>query len=250
MRVKAYAAYAAHLAELVAAATAALEVSAVPTDWEAMRRHLFQDKPIDFATGINQVWELGIPVLPLSDPVRMHGCCMRVRGRNVVILKQSIRYVSRWLFDLVHELHHACAEPMAMSFEHHASDPMAGGRREGDDEFAANEFAGNVLLNGLASELYAKVLEEADYEIPRLKAAALAVAENENQDIGILANYLAFRLKADHFVDWWGAAANLQAEGEDAVVIAREIFVRRFPFDRMGESDRELLEQALDEPKL
>lgn len=250
VRVKAYAAYAAHLADLVAEGASSLGSSAVPTDWSAVRAQLFGDGPVDFTTAVQQVWQLGIPVLPLSDPVRMHGCCMRVKGRNVIVLKQSIRYTSRWLFDLIHELHHASEHPQAETFTCHSGEPAEANRRESDDEFAANEFAGNVLLSGTANELYEAVLARAGHQVPRLKAAAIEVAESANENVGILANYIAFRLKADHFVDWWGAAANLQPEGDDAVGIARDIFMERFSFQLLSSVDRELLEQALSEPEL
>jgi transcriptional regulator with XRE-family HTH domain len=249
-RVRAYAAYVSHLAGLVVSAAQNQETLAVPNEWSAMRHHLFGDGPVDFANAVSRVWELGIPVLPLSDPVRMHGCCLRIKGRNVIVLKQSIRYTSRWLFDLVHELHHAAEQPEELTFAKCNEDPTRFERRESDDEVAANEFAGNVLLNGYANELYEAVLQQAQYQISKLKSATVCVSESSNEDVGILANYVAFRLKADHFVDWWGAAANLQAEDDDAVGVTRQIFLSRFPFDLLSDNDRELLEQALTDPSL
>jgi hypothetical protein len=73
----------------------------------------------------------------------------------------------------------------------------------------------------------------------------VSIASKEN--VGILANYVAFRVKADHFVDWWGAAANLQPDGEDAFAVAKHVFFERFPFERLSEQERALLEQSLVE---
>lgn len=249
-RVSAYAVYVGHLAEIVVAAIQNQKALPVPNKWQEMRQYLFDEGPVGLASAVDRVWGLGIPVLPLSDPVRLHGCCLRIKGRNAIVLKQSIGYTSRWLFDLVHELYHATSQPEESTFEKLSDDPTRAARCESDEEFAANEFAGNVLLNGQANELYEAVLKQARHQVPRLKSATISVCERSKQDVGILANYVAFRLETDHFVDWWGTAANLQPEGVDAVGVTRQIFLRRFPFDRANDHDRDLLEQALSDPSL
>ena len=248
-RVKSYALYVAHLAEVVAASIQDEEKS-IPTDWESMRSHLFGKKTPNYLQAVHSVWEMGIPVIPLSDPIRLHGCCVRASGRNVIVLKQSARFLSRWLFDLVHELYHAGEEPSKKTFSPTLLDATDSERREAESEQAANEFAGNVLLGGRAEALYHQVLAAAKYEVSRLKSATLSIASEAREDTGILANYIAFRLKADHFVDWWGTAANLQVDEVDAFELTRRIFFERVKLDQIDEDERALLEQAISEPKL
>lgn len=60
---------------------------------------------------------------------------------------------------------------------------------------------------------------------------------------GTLANYIAFRLSWQR-ENWWGAAANLQIDGNDPWTIARDVFVERFPYDIENELDRQLLNRA------
>ena len=62
--------------------------------------------------------------------------------------------------------------------------------------------------------------------------------------VGELANYLAFRLSWQG-VNWWGAAANLQADDADPWAIARDVFIERFPYHIESDLDRQLLDRAL-----
>ena len=247
-RVRAYAIYVTYLAKTVAASIEDTKTVPIPSSWDLMRSSLFPDGVVEYAGAVHRVWEMGVPVIPLSDPIRFHGCCIRVRGRNVVVLKQSNRVKSRWLFDLVHELYHATEDPLANSFKEHCGEATDLVRREADSERAANEFAGNVLLNGHAAELFSKVLSLAQYEVPRLKDATSVVASDEFENVGILANYVAFRLRAESFIDWWGTASNLQPDGEDAFEITRRIFFERVSPDHLEDDDRDIIIQALAEP--
>jgi hypothetical protein len=137
---------------------------------------------------------------------------------------------------------------LASSFKEHREGATDSVRREADSEHAANEFAGNVLLNGRAAALFSKVLNQAQYEVPHLKDAAVLVASDESADTGILANYVAFRLRAEYFIDWWGTASNLQPDGEDPFEITRRIFFERMSPDDFEDDDRDLIRQALAEP--
>jgi Zn-dependent peptidase ImmA (M78 family) len=190
---------------------------------------------------------MGIPVIPLSDPVRFHGSSWRIHDRNVIVLKQSVRAESRWLFDLAHELHHT-GEKGASSFARIEADGTDPERRDSEDEKAANDFAGNALLGGKAEDLYSMALEMSRHSIPLLKRAVNTVSQANSVNVGILANYVAYRLNADAYADWWGAAANLQPESEDAFTIAASVFRRRFDFSMLSEDDRRIVELATSEP--
>lgn len=248
-KVTAYAVYAKHLAEIVARATADLSIYAIPRDWKALRTALLGDAPMSFERLLNGAWDMGIPVLPLADPIRFHGVCWRIHGRNVVVLKQPMSFESRWAFDLVHEIYHAGENPELDSMAAVQCDPMDETRRESDDEANANNMAGNVLLNGLAEELYQKIITAAGNKW-QLIPVAQQVAKDADVNIGHLANYLAFRLNADSFIEWWGPAAMLQPETDPPFETAKKVFFERVNLAELSAEDRDLLEQALSDPEI
>lgn len=123
-------------------------------------------------------------------------------------------------------------------------------RREANTEKDADELAGNVLLMGRAEELYDQVLSAARGLTVRIKSAVEKTPEENQVSIADLANYVAYRLKADKFIEWWGTAANLQPEGEDPLEIARRVLLQRVDLNKVSKEDRLLLEQALTDPSL
>jgi Zn-dependent peptidase ImmA (M78 family)/DNA-binding Xre family transcriptional regulator len=248
-RVRAYSIYVSYLAEVIARSTADQD-QRISSTWREMREALFASEKVTYEQALRRAWDLGIPVLPLSDPIRLHGCCIRTRGINVIVLKQSARLSSRWLFDLVHELYHASEEPRLQAFGAIDGDATDDNRRMAESEQAANEFAGNVLLNGRAATLFSRVLSLADLKVQRIKGAVARVSEAEAEDVGVLANYCAYRLKNDHFIDWWGTAMNLQKDEVDAFELTKDVFLERFPLNDLSADDRALLEQALSDPPL
>lgn len=248
-KVTAYAVYAKHLAEIVARATTHLPIHIIPRDWKDLRKALVGNAPMSFEKLLNGAWDMGIPVLPLADPIRFHGVCWRIHSRNVVVLKQPMPFESRWAFDLVHEIYHAGESPELDSMSAVQCDPMDEARRESDDEANANNMAGNVLLNGQADELYKQIITAASNK-RQLISVAKQVAKNTGVNIGHLANYLAFRLNADSFIEWWGPAAMLQPETDPPFETARKVFFERMDFTGLSSVDRDLLEQALSDPEL
>lgn len=247
-RVRAYAAYVSYIAGLVADALHDAATPSIPDNWIDLRKELFGNGPANLDRGVRSAWRLGIPVIPLSDPIRFHGCCFRIKGRNVIVLKQSARYESRWLFDLVHEIAHASEQPHSDAFAPDMNDPTSSIRRESEREMQANQMAGDVLLNGRAEELYLRILSKSSGSIARLKGLTEAEASAEKIDVGVLANYVAYRLKQEHFVDWWGAATNLQTSEDDPFEVVRNAFFDEAPLQMLSEDNRELINQALTEP--
>ena len=193
---------------------------------------------------LHTAWDLGVVVLPLRDRGTFHGACWRYEGRNAIVLKQNSRHEARWLFDLLHELFHAGQRPEAETLEVIEADETSAERRNSDEEVAASQFAGEVVLNGKAESLAQVCVGAARNSVERLKSVVPMVAAENKVSVGALANYLAFRLSWQN-VNWWGAAANLQADEGDPWTIARDVFVERFPYDIDNELDRQLLDRAL-----
>jgi hypothetical protein len=217
----------------------------VPTDWREFRRVLLDRyEAVDFRTALALAWDFGVVVLPLDDPGAFHGACWRIGGVNVIVLKQSLRYPARWLFDLLHEMRHAAERPDESEFEVIEGSEVSDERRSSEEERVASWFSGQVVLEGRAEHLVKESLEIAGGDLRRLKSAVEAVASRRGVAASQLANYTAFRLSLQN-ENWWGVAANLQDKSFDPLVHARKIFFERFPFGGVDEADASLLTLAL-----
>jgi transcriptional regulator with XRE-family HTH domain/Zn-dependent peptidase ImmA (M78 family) len=237
-----YAAYANYLAVLVLRECENLPREPIPVDPEAFRE-LFATRyqTLTLKSALHFAWDLGVPVLPLRDRGTFHGACWRYDFQNVIVLKQTSRHLSRWLFDLLHELYHAGQNPDQATLEVVEMDENSEERRNSDEEIAASQFAGDIVLNGKADDLAQKCVELARNSVERLKSVVPEVAQRHDVDVGALANYLAFRLSWQG-INWWGAAANLQKSDESPWEVARDVFCERFPF---GKSDHNRVDQQL-----
>ncbi|WP_315744481.1 helix-turn-helix domain-containing protein [Bradyrhizobium sp. SZCCHNR1075] len=240
-----YAAYANYLVVVALKGARSLPKAEIPTDPAVMHRRI-QDtyKTVDLKSALHTAWDLGVVVLPLRDPGTFHGACWRYGGRNAVVLKQTSKHEARWLFDLLHELFHAGQRPEAATLEVIEADETSAERRNSNEEIAASQFAGEVVLDGKAETLAQACVQAARNSVERLKSVVPTIAAKNRVSVGALANYLAFRLSWQG-VNWWGTAANLQADNSDPWTIARDVFVERFPYDIDNELDRQLLDRAL-----
>jgi transcriptional regulator with XRE-family HTH domain len=239
--VAAYTVYSHYLALVMLQTTQSLPRRAIPGDAAAFRLAWEGVGSLtSFEDLLRFVWDLGIPVLPLADPGAFHAAVWRVSGREVVVLKQGHRSASRWMFDLLHEIGHVLGDLKDRD----------GSVIDGDDtipdesEQRANQFAGDVLLDGRAEAIVQICVDEARGSVERLKGVVPKVAEAEGVDVGALANYLAFRLTMQD-INWWGAASNLQPMGADPWEASRDALVERADLGSLNPLDRELLSRAL-----
>lgn len=240
-----YAAYANYLAVVALKGARSLPTATIPVDPAEMHRRIEEAYgTVDLKSALHTAWDLGVVVLPLRDRGTFHGACWRYEGRNAVVLKQNSKHEARWLFDLLHELFHAGQRPEAESLEIIETDETSNERRNSDEEIAASQFAGEVVLDGKAEALAQACVQAARGAIERLKNVVPTIAAKNGISVGGLANYLAFRLSWQG-LNWWGTAANLQADDGDPWTTARDVFVERFPYDIDNELDRQLLDRAL-----
>ena len=161
------------------------------------------------------------------------------------MLKQTSKHEARWTFDLLHELFHAAQRPEEKTFELVEEEATSSERRESDEEIAASQFAGDVMLAGKADDLAQDCVKLAGNMVPRLKDVVRRVARTHGVSVGALANYLAFRLSWQG-LNWWGAAANLQREDGDPWAVARAVFSERHRYRIDNDIDRSLLDRALN----
>jgi ribosome-binding protein aMBF1 (putative translation factor) len=243
-RAAAYTVYAHYLAMLTLGATAELRPKRIPDDPAAFRDavlHAYGD--ISFHHVLLFLWDIGVPVLPLSDPGAFHGACWRVEGRNVIVLKQRTNSLARWLFDLLHETDHVAKRPTSKSLA--IIEPgMSTEELQVTEELEASAFAGEVMLSCRSEELAQLCVDAARGSVERLATVVPQIALRENVEVGALANYMAYRL-ALQGINWWGAATNLQRGAEDPLAIARDVLVTKADLGRLNPIDRDLLMQAL-----
>jgi Zn-dependent peptidase ImmA (M78 family)/transcriptional regulator with XRE-family HTH domain len=241
-RVRAYTLYTHYLSLLTLDATRHLEVKPLPQSPTDLRSFVLQEfGRVDFQSVLLSLWDLGIPILPLTEPGGFHAIVWRTDFRNVIVLKQPNRSESRWLFDLLHEFKHVLEEPSSserVSIEEASEDA--------DLETAANLFAGAVLLDGKAEELAEQCVTEAQGRVEYLQRALPEVARRNGVSAADLANYMAYRLLLQG-INWWGTAETLQEHEYDPWDLARDAFLARSELGNLVPIDRELLAQALTE---
>ena len=242
-----FATYANHLAVVAIRGMVGYPIESIPTDPGEMRKRILArgEGRDDLRTVLHTVWDLGVVVLPLKGNGTFHGACWRYDGRNAIVLKQTSKHEARWTFDLLHELFHAAQRNGKEAFEPVEAEATSSERRESDEEIAASQFAGDVILDGKADDLAQECVAQAGNMLPRLQRVVRRVARTRGVSVGALANYLAFRLSWQG-LDWWGAAANLQREDQDPWTVARDVFVERHPYRIDDEIDRSLLDRALN----
>ncbi|PDM39012.1 hypothetical protein CN643_15905 [Parageobacillus yumthangensis] len=240
-----YTAYANYIGQIALKATSHLKSKSIPDNpkvfyFEVINRY----GELTFENVLRYSWDLGVCVLPLNDKGAFHGAFWRVNGRNLIILKQRIKYESRWLFDLLHELWHAIQEPdlkerTVIDYED-AEQVM----QYNEEERIANKFAGNIILSGQAEKLVQLCVEKSHGKVEFLKSAVQAVAKEKNVPLGGLANYMAYKLSVQG-INWWGTAANLQTGDTNPLEISREIFLENANLEVLSENERYLLLSAL-----
>ncbi len=222
---------------------------AIPTDADSLRTAVSAGNRITLERLLEYSWdELGIPVLPLNDPGAFHGACWRIKGRNVIVLKQRTRSFARWIIDLLHELRHLSRRPSDEDVAIVEPEVLAKDSPPEviDEEAEATDFAGEVALGGRAEELAQKCVEMASGKLELLKTAVPKVAKKESVPVDMLANYMAYRLSLQG-ENWWGAAQNLQPRDGNPWQMARDLVLARADFRNVNSIDKELLLQALSE---
>ncbi len=245
-KLAAYTVYAHYLALLVIQCSNDLDRKEIPREPARIRSDILREhSTISFESTLRYVWCLGIPVLPLSDHGNFSGACWREDGRNIIVLKQNSKYSSRWIFDLFHELYHLAQKPSepTMSYIEPGEDGVL--EKNEDEELAASRFAGDILLDGRAEDLYLMSMEIARNNVPRLKRVVTMVAQQQHVSQGALANYIANRLSIEGH-NWWGTATNLQPTGDDGWEVAQEYIMSNITLESLAPTDKTILLQVIN----
>lgn len=205
---------------------------------------------ISFQSILSYAYDKGVIVLGLNDSGAFHGATWRISNRNVVVLKQKTPHVSRWSFDLLHELYHASQRAELSEFSIIELSETSDERRLDREEIQANEFASKVLLGMDAEEYVNKCFAKASGNIAWLKNSVIQIAEQYDLDCGILANQVANKLeimerKLGRRSTWWGVAHNLQQNGCIPKDVCNAKIRENISIENMDTFERELFEQAI-----
>lgn len=245
-RLAAYAAYARYVANLALQGITDAFQQPLPIDAvECYRTIVNRYGELTYQTVLNYVWDLGIPVVPLNDPGSFHGALWRMGGRNVIVIKQRTSSASRWLISLLHELRHAIQDPEIENLG--VLDEMESLRswKNSPMEDEAVWFALDVALNGQAEYLTKESIRIANGRVDRLSKVVPEVAQRAQVDVGVLADYIAWRVGQDGKNNWWGAAQNLQPRSVDPWLVARNVFWDRVDVTNLNRFDLGVLTRAL-----
>lgn len=196
---------------------------------------------LTFRSILEFAWDHGIAVLPMDERGGFHAAVFRFSDRrSAIILKQTERY--RWAFDLLHEIAHLMMEPSGELIFVDEGEGL-----DTDVERRASSFAASVLLRGRDEELTERVLEDFGGDLTRFKIAVLKAAKAECVSPAALAEHIAFLYQQSGQGNIWDHAHNLAKaqEREDPLQVALDALYKRLHWDRLGQIDREILNQAL-----
>ncbi len=248
--VSAYTQYAFCLASII---SRNFKVDAKPlsSDPELVRSTLLKESgKVDFKSVLSFATNHGIPVIPLNDSGAFHGATWRINGKNVIVLKQRTAHISKWTFDLLHELYHASQRPDLKEFSVIELSETSEERRTDQEEVDANDFAAKVLLGSSAADFVQECLHEAQGKIAWLKNAVIQVAEKHGLDCGVLAYQVANKVEQisrnqPTKLNWWGAANNLQENPYSAKDVCIFNLLENVNVEKLEDTERELVEQAI-----
>ncbi|HTU44179.1 MAG TPA: helix-turn-helix transcriptional regulator [Bryobacteraceae bacterium] len=241
----AYTVYAHFLALLLIQATPHVSTKTIPASWRHVRNQIIERfGDVTLLNVVRYIWDLGVVILPLKDSGHFHAATWRFRGRNVIVVKQQTSSEARWIIDLLHELWHASQSQENPEHAVIEADSVYLTADQIIEEQIATDFAADVVFKGRADELAEDSAAASNHRMEWLKAAVQKVAHKNGVRTDLLANYMAYRLSLEG-QNWWGTASRLQQVGPDPWECVRDFVAGNIKWDSLHGSDRQLLEQAL-----
>jgi transcriptional regulator with XRE-family HTH domain len=244
--ISAYTVYAHYLALLCLQSTPNLVGKPVPSSWRHIRAQILGGfGELNLINIVRYAWDLGIVILPLKDTGQFHGATWRVRGRNIIVIKQQTEWEARWIIDLLHELWHAAQKPELSEHSVVEEEPPYSDEVQLMEEEDAANFAADVVFQGRSDDLALECAVASNKRTEWLKSAVQKVAAKHSVRADLLANYMAYRMSLED-QDWWSTAAKLQSTQVNPWQEARDFLVGNLKWDALNDGDRSLLAQALE----
>lgn len=173
----------------------------------AIRQFLLKEySDVSLEACVDFIWKLNIAVIPLNIHGSFHGACLDFDETKAIVLSQQNKTISRWKFDLLHELYHALVMEYSLYIER--TDIMD---QNEDEEKQASEFASYVIFGQEMESVLELILSKSGGHMSLVKDSTISVADEFNLNVDDLANYVAFRISKGG-LNFWGTAMNLQKD--------------------------------------
>lgn len=246
-QLKAYSHYAHYLSKLILKCSTNKKGREFPNDIEEFKETLIKEYgPIKLLSIVRYAWDLGIHILPLNDSGVFHGASWNIENDFAVVLKQKTKSHARWAFDLLHEIYHVLVHLEKENFGIIEADEISPFSNQDDSkEQEANSFASKILLGENADELAQLCIQEAKWDLAKLKEAVKKVARQKKVNIDVLANYLAYRLSYQG-ENWWGPASTMQITTPTPYDLVLEELRKRISVEKLNPIDSNLLANAFE----
>jgi len=231
-------AFAARCAWIIAKQIPDVSVTMRADPIEIRREILSINNDVTLESCLRYIWNKNIGVLPLDVPRGFHGACFDFNNIKVIALNQQTKSVSRWKFDLLHELYHALTMDYNIYIER--SDIM---EQNNDEEENASLFASYIIF-GSEMESYVKmVLDKSDGHAEFVKHSIISVSKQFNLNLDDFSYYFAYRTKKM----FWGVAERLQQDNQKPNDIAKHVLFKYLNFSGLSDEDLYLLQKILME---
>jgi Zn-dependent peptidase ImmA (M78 family) len=192
---------------------------------------------VSFESCLEYTWSLNIPVFSLSIKKGFHGACFNFHEKKIIVLNQQNNAISRWKFDLLHELYHALT--MKNFIYIGEEDKMLW---NDINEKNASTFSSFVIFGCEVDTFLKIVLERCDGHVEYLKRNIQSVALEYHLNVDDFSNYTAYRINS---MDAWKIATVLQQSNTSPNKIVNDIFLRNILNTDFDDDEISILQRAI-----
>ncbi len=196
---------------------------------------------ISLESCLEYIWDLNLAVLPLDIKSGFHGACFDFEDRKVIVLNQQTDTVSRWKFDLLHELYHA----LTMDYNAYIERIDIMQQNEGEEK-SASDFASFVIFGQEVESFVKIVLDRSKGNAELIKSSIIDVAKQFRLNVDDFSNYVAYRIST-FSISFWGTAANIQIDKRSAREITRNYLLRKLDYNAINANDLFVLQKSIIE---
>ncbi len=231
--------FAAHTAWIVAKQMKSLSKTMRADPISIRSSILSRSGEISLESCLDYIWDLDIAVLPLDIKRGFHGACFDFEDRKVIVLNQQTDTISRWKFDLLHELYHALTMDYSAYIER--VDIM---QQNDEEEKKASDFASFVIF-GQEMESFVKiVLEQSKGNVQLIKNNLIHVAQHFKLNVDDFSNYVAYRIST-RLISFWGTASNIQIDRRSARELTKNYLLNKLDYSSINANDLYVIQKSL-----
>lgn len=194
---------------------------------------------VTFESCLDYIWDLNIAVLPLDIKRGFNGACFDFDDRKVIVLNQQTDTISRWKFDLLHELYHALTMEYSAYIER--VDIM---QQNDEEEKNASNFASFVIFGQEVDSFIKIVLERSRGNVQFIKNIIIDVAQQFKLNVDDFSNYVAYRINS-YSINLWGTAANIQSDKRSAKEVTRNYLLEKLDYSSINSNDLLVIQRSI-----